>query len=200
MALFAIAPSFVAGFVPTPRTSTPKITTTTTTTTTTDNFKYYGAIAPTGEFDPLNILTDKNRKFMREAELQHGRVAMLAAVAIPGLEMLNLDSDTQSLGINYLSSMDLGSQLPFWYGLAVVEFYRMYSGWNSPFYGDKRTPFSISDDYQPGNLFRLDPEKASPRLYNTELSNGRLAMLGIAHMIGSELATGENLMTQMSHF
>ena len=197
MALFAIAPSFALGFVPTPRTSTPKITTTT---TTRDNFKYYGDIAPTGEFDPLNIVTDKNKKYLRESELQHGRVAMIAAVTIPGLEMLNLDSDTQSLGINYLSNMDLASQLPFWYGLAVVEFYRMYSGWNSPFYGDKRTPFSISDDYQPGNLFRLDPDKATPRLYNTELSNGRLAMLGVAHMIGSELVTGENLMTQMSHF
>ena len=196
MALLAIAPSFALGFVPTPRTSPSK----TTTRTTNNNFKYYGDIAPTGEFDPLNIVTEKNKKFMREAELQHGRVAMLAAVTIPGVEMLDLNSDTQSLGINYLSNMDLVAQLPFWYGLAVVEFYRMYSGWNSPFYGDKRTPFSISDDYQPGNLFRLDSDKPTPRLYNTELSNGRLAMLGVAHMIGSELATGDNLVTQMSHF
>lgn len=184
--------AYTCGFVPTPTPSQTKPT------TATKNYKYYGDIPPMGVFDPLNIVNDKNKKYIRESELQHGRLAMLAAVTIPGLEML--DPDHESLGINYLSNMDLGSQLPFWYTLAVIEFYRMYTGWNSPFYGEKRTPFSISDDYQPGNLFRLDPEKAGKRLYNTELSNGRLAMLGVAHMIASELVTGENLMHQMTHY
>jgi len=187
-----IAPTMLA-FVPTPPLKSP---TPTTTSSRTKNFRYYGDIAPLGEFDPLNIVSDGNRKFVREAELQHGRIAMLATLLIPGFEMMK----PGTLGINYLSDMDLNSQLPFWYSLAVLEFYRMYTGWNSPFYGDMRTPFSLSQDYQPGNLLRLDPEKVTQRKYNTELSNGRLAMLAAAHMVGSELATGETLAQQLAHF
>ena len=186
----AIAPTMLA-FVP-----TPPIKPTTTSATSSGDFRYYGGIAPLGEFDPLNIVNDGNRKFVREAELQHGRIAMLATLLIPGFEMM----DPSMPGIKHLSSMDLNSQLPFWYSLAVLEFYRMYTGWNSPFYGDMRTPFSLSKDYQPGNLLRLDPEKVTQRKYNTELSNGRLAMLAVAHMVGSELATGETLTQQLSHF
>ena len=162
----------------------------------TTNFKYYGDIAPVGYFDPLKIATKENTQYLREAELQHGRIAMLASVLIPGFEMMKPDT----LGINTLSNMGLDSQLPFWYSLAVLEFYRMYTGWNSPFYGDNRKPFSLSKDYQPGNLLRLNPDKVTQRKYNTELSNGRLAMLAAAHMIGSELATGETLAQQLSHF
>lgn len=189
-----IAPTMLA-FVPTPPLKSPTPTPTTTSSRTT-NFRYYGDIAPLGEFDPLNIVSDGNRKFVREAELQHGRIAMLATLLIPGFEMMK----PGTLGINYLSDMDLNSQLPFWYSLAVLEFYRMYTGWNSPFYGEMRTPFSLSKDYQPGNLLRLNPEKVTQRKYNTELSNGRLAMLAAAHMVGSELATGETLAQQLAHF
>ena len=160
------------------------------------NFKYYGDIAPVGYFDPLKIANKENTQYLREAELQHGRIAMLATVLIPGFEMMK----PGTLGINYLSDMDLNSQLPFWYSLAVLEFYRMYTGWNSPFYGDDRTPFTLSKDYQPGNLLRLNADKVTQRKYNTELSNGRLAMLAAAHMVGSELATGETLAQQLSHF
>lgn len=186
----AIAPTMLS-FVPTPPVKPP-----TTSATPSGNFRYYGGIAPLGEFDPLNIVNDGNRKFVREAELQHGRIAMLASLLIPGFEMMK----PGTLGINYLSDMDLNSQLPFWYSLAVLEFYRMYTGWNSPFYGDMRTPFSLSKYYQPGNLLRLDPEKVTQRKYNTELSNGRLAMIAAAHMVGSELATGQTLAQQLGHF
>lgn len=186
----AIAPTMLS-FVPTtPPVKPPSVS------TNSGNFRYYGDIAPLGEFDPLNIVNDNNRKFVREAELQHGRIAMLASLLIPSFEMMK----PGTLGINYLSDMDLNSQLPFWYSLAVLEFYRMYTGWNSPFYGDMRTPFSLSKDYQPGNLLRLNPDKVTQRKYNTELSNGRLAMLAAAHMVGSELATGQTLAQQLGHF
>lgn len=160
------------------------------------NFRYFGDISPTGYFDPLKIANKENTQYLRESELQHGRIAMLATLLIPGFEMMK----PGTLGINYLSNMDLDSQLPFWYSLAVLEFYRMYTGWNSPFYGDDRKPFTLSKDYQPGNLLRLNPDKVTERKYNTELSNGRLAMLAAAHMVGSELVTGETLAQQLSHF
>merc|ERR1740127_240174 len=40
-------------------------------------------------FDPLNLGTDENFAYMREAEIKHGRLAMLAAVAWPLQEILN---------------------------------------------------------------------------------------------------------------
>jgi hypothetical protein len=160
------------------------------------NFKYKGDIAPIGYFDPLKISNKENVKYLRESELQHGRIAMLATLLIPGFEMM----DPSMPGIKHLSSMDLNSQLPFWYGMAVLEFYRMYTGWTSPFYGNDTSTFTLKEDYQPGNLIRLNPDKVTQRKYNTELSNGRLAMLAAAHMVGSELATGQTLAQQLSHF
>lgn len=148
--------------------------------------KYMGDIAPTGFFDPLKLSNEKNSQFLREAELQHGRAAMLASVIIPVCEMMKPDT----LGINYLSDMDFKSQLPFWYSMAYLEFYRMFTGWNNPFVGEDNSIFELNPDYQPGNLLRVNEDNVPDRRYNQELSNGRLAMLAAAHMIGSELATG----------
>ena len=151
------------------------------------DFKYYGDIAPTGFFDPLKLSSEKNSKYLREFELQHGRVAMVASTLIPLYELMRPDE----LGINYLSSMDFGQQLPFWYVMALLEFGRMKSGWQNPF--TNGTLFSLKDDFQPGNHLNFDVNKVSDRAYNSELSNGRLAMLATAHMIASELVTGHGL-------
>ena len=150
-------------------------------------FKYYGDVAPLNYFDPLNLATDKNSKYLREFELQHGRVAMIASTLIPLYEMMK----PGTLGINYLSDMDFGKQLPFWYVMALLEFGRMKSGWQNPFTDGKL--FTLKDDFQPGNHLNFDVDKVSDRAYNSELSNGRLAMLAAAHMIGSEVITGQSL-------
>lgn len=151
------------------------------------DFKYYGDIAPTGFFDPLKISNELNSKYLREFELQHGRVAMVASTLIPLYEYMK----PGTLGINYLSSMDFGEQLPFWYVMALLEAGRLRSGWQNPF--TNGTLFTLKNDFQPGNHLNFDVDKVSERAYNSELSNGRLAMLAAAHMIGSELLTGHGL-------
>ena len=46
--------------------------------------------------------------------------------------------------------------------------------------------------YQPGNVFSYDVDKVSDFLYESELSNGRIAMLAVAGIMGSELLTGQS--------
>jgi len=157
------------------------------------SFNYQGDLPPVNYFDPLKLNSETNFKedrvkYWREAELQHGRTAMLGATALPLLELTNPDT----LSINYLSDLNSMMQSPFWAGMLVYEFLRMSIGWENPFNNDAKA-FSLKDDYQPGNLLKVNKENVSTNRYNRELSNGRLAMLACGHIIGSELVTNHGL-------
>ena len=97
-----------------------------------------------------------------------------------------------TLSINYLSQMYFNGQLPFWYVMALAEFYRMRTGWENPF-SKNGSAFTLKDDFQPGNYLNVNKDKVPDRRYNAELSNGRLAMLAAAHMVASEVVTGNPL-------
>ena len=47
-----------------------------------------GSTKPIENFDPLNLSSEENTPLLREAELKHGRLAMLAATGIPIAEMM----------------------------------------------------------------------------------------------------------------
>ena len=54
------------------------------------SFKYVGDTKPLGYFDPLLLTQNTNEetvKYLREAELQHGRTAMVASVIFPTIEL-----------------------------------------------------------------------------------------------------------------
>ena len=67
-----------------------------------DSIEFYGDNQPTGFFDPLQVTNncdEKTLKYMREAELHHGRIAMTAALLLPIIDKLEPDT----LAVNALS-------------------------------------------------------------------------------------------------
>lgn len=158
-----------------------------------NTFKYYGDLPPVNYFDPLNInsgvdIKEEKIKYYREAELQHGRAAMLGAIALPALELMN----PNMLSINYLSNLDLMMQSPFWSSMFLYECTRLFTAYENPFVKNGKF-FTLKKDYQPGDLLNLKSTNITKERYNRELSNGRLAMLACGHIIGSELVTQQGL-------
>ena len=159
----------------------------TTTKPMTTNFNYVGDIPPVGYFDPLGICDNVDEemvKYIREAELQHGRVAMYSMVVLPTLDIL----DRKTLAIDKLASMSLEEQLPYWIGAACFECARMGAGWENPFIM-KDSFFKLSDNYQPGNVLKLPNNMYTEEDMNKELANGRLAMIGSLGYIAQEFVS-----------
>ena len=147
------------------------------------SFRYYGDTAPLNHFDPLRINSGQNAdesriRWWREAEINHGRAAMLGALALPTLKILNPDAQS----ISYLSDLPLLAQSPFWASMACYEFIRMSVGFKTP---NAANAFSLLETYQPGNVLSRDADEITEDAYNKELNNGRLAMLACAYMIAS---------------
>lgn len=171
-------PMFTSGFVAPKGFTTPKA------------FTYVGDIAPLGYFDPLGLSANCDEgtlKYLREAELQHGRVAMLSFLAMVGVDALFPDD----VAVNHLSSMSLLEQSPYWFGVASFEVARMLKGWKDP----TEAVFSLEDTYQPGNLFEVPDSEYDEESLNKELSNGRLAMIGCLGYMAQELVQHTNIIS-----
>jgi len=163
-----------------------------------------GAIAPLGYFDPIGFarqgLPLNDAKRLREAEVQHGRVAMLATVGYFFQEAL---AGTKGGGPFHIVGTPANDQLqliplPAFALLTVfigsLELYRAKVGWVEPkFEIGSNTLWTLRDTYYPGDI-GFDPLGLKPmenyafqRMQTKELSNGRLAMIGWAGMCAQEL-------------
>jgi Chlorophyll A-B binding protein len=170
-----------------------------------------GALAPMGFFDPLGFAekADENTlKRYREAELTHGRVAMLAAVGflvgekVEGSSFL-FDAQVSGPAITHLT------QVPFffWCALAVAiaaaEINRAQIGWVEPANVPVDKPGLLRADYIPGDL-GFDPLGLKPTdpdefkiMQTKELQNGRLAMLAAAGFMAQELVNGKGIVENL---
>lgn len=155
-------------------------------------------------FDPAGLTSTAKPaeiKRWREAELTHGRVAMLAAVGfLVGEQLenfpafLNVDGFIKGPAITQFQQVESRGAI-FWEPLVLVigicEAYRVAVGWSTPVGTGFNT---LKDDYSPGDLgfdpFGLKPTnpKELKDTQTRELNNGRLAMIAIAGFVGQELA------------
>jgi hypothetical protein len=170
-----------------------------------------GALAPVGFFDPLGFAEKADEPTMkryREAELTHGRVAMLAVVGflvgekVEGSSFL-FDAQVSGPAITHLT------QVPtlFWGVLAVAigaaEIKRAETGFVEP----ENVPVSkaglLRAEYYPGDLgfdpLGLKPDDADEMftMQTKELQNGRVAMLAAAGFLAQELVNGQGILENL---
>jgi len=171
-----------------------------------------GAIAPTGFFDPLNFAEkadDNTLKRYREAELAHGRVAMLATIgflvgeAVEGSSFL-FDAQITGPAISHLSQVPP----PFWIlltiGIGAAEQVRLEKGWVDPADVPVDQPGLLRADYIPGDI-GFDPLGIKPEdpeefitMQTKELQHCRLAMIAASGFLAQELVDGKGILEHLS--
>jgi hypothetical protein len=170
-----------------------------------------GALAPVGFFDPLGFAekADENTmKRYREAELTHGRVAMLAAVGflvgekVEGSSFL-FDAQITGPAIGHLAQVPVGFWVALTVAIGAAEQTRATVGWVEPENVPVDQPGLLRADYVPGDigfdplgLRPSDPEELKV-MQTKELQNGRLAMLAAAGFMAQELVDGKGIIEHL---
>lgn len=157
-------------------------------------------------FDPANMLataTVEDVRRYREAELTHGRVAMLAALGFVVGEQLedfpafmNFDGSVTGPAIYQFQQIGGNFWGPLVIAIGVCEAYRVQAGWARP---DSTGVNKLLPEYEMGDL-KFDPLGLKPTdaeelktLQTRELNNGRLAMIAIAGFVTQEFVNGTDI-------
>jgi hypothetical protein len=171
-----------------------------------------GAIAPfENVFDPLGLAAkaDENTlKRYREAEVTHGRVAMLATVGFLAGEWVEgksflWDASVKGPAITHLAQVPAGFWLSLLFGISMVEYQRAKIGWVEPENVPVDQAGLLREEYYPGDI-GFDPLNLKPSdpaefdiLATKELQNGRLAMLAAAGFMAQELVNGKGILENL---
>ena len=163
-----------------------------------------GTLAADVGFDPLGFSSSKKTLYwMRDAELKHARLAMLAAVGWPLSELwhkdiaaiLNMDSilasgdKAPSILNGGLSSVYATGILMFSIVVAgLLESKSMESG--SIFWNAEKPKDYVPGDFgfDPLNLYDIKGDRKA--METAEIKHGRLAMLAITAYVSQEFVTG----------
>lgn len=175
-----------------------------------------GALAPVGPFDPAGFLTNDagekktlgETKMLREAEVTHGRVSMLAALGFLVQEQWHplFEAGNKDLGPAIFHLDEVRSVAPAFFEvltlfIGIAEVARATTGWTNPAkkgvgpLGNlpENTVRALEDNYYPGDIgfdpLGLKPSSADEfsTMATKELQNGRLAMLAVAGFFAQEL-------------
>jgi hypothetical protein len=128
-------------------------------------------------------------KFVKEAEIKHGRVAMASSLLIPLLD--NVKPDT--LGVNFVNSLEPSTQQLLLFGFGFSEFCQLLNAYEFPSNTDKW--FKIKEDHIPGEYgfdpLELNKYNNSKSLSTNELFVGRVAMIAVTCQMVNELLLHE---------
>jgi hypothetical protein len=159
-----------------------------------------GSTAPLPDFDPAGFSKGKTKREvyrLREAELLHGRVGMLASLGFLVQENFHpLFNGVGGPAINQIPQLPPALWFGMSLGIGICESLRIQKGWSDPF-EDKGNFQQLKEGYYPGDL-GFDPLGLKPTdakglrdMQNRELNNGRLAMIAAAGFLAQEAATGQ---------
>ena len=142
-------------------------------------------------FDPLGIATDVNFSRLREAELKHGRIAMLAiteTIAVPILKKVKFDWVPSDLPNGFIQSAK---------SLTTIDCLKVIltCGILETLVFTQKDLKDMPGDYQTG-YFGVRDKGLHERELTAELENGRLAMLAILVQFVAEIITGETFQQQ----
>lgn len=160
-----------------------------------DPAQQVGAIAPLGYFDPLGFAKKGDKKGfreLREAELKHGRVAMMASVGLVMQHFVHLNVPVIEINVK-TAPYSLGAWAVFFgpvgfFGLTGVVF----------FTGLLELVFWLPAGKEAGDFGDpLGLGMYTEDMRNKELSNGRFAMIAVAGIFAAELATGKDCIQQL---
>merc|ERR1719163_664910 len=152
-------------------------------------------------FDPLGFARGKSKDEvyrLREAEITHARVAMLACAGFLVQEKVHpLFSGDGGPAIDQIPA------LPVWVwgvmlaGIGGAEQVRIAKGWQKLDPSTQTASQTLREGYIPGDL-GFDPANIRPKdptklalMQERELANGRLAMIGAAGFLLQEGITGQ---------
>merc|ERR1719261_247989 len=138
--------------------------------------EWAGVTGPLGFFDPIGLSKDVDAgrlAFYREAEIKHGRVAMLAATGFLFQEhfaFTGIDSPS------YVSFEQPGLDGSLWFFLALAL-------------GNVEGKSVATFEPLEGGIVSEQNEAKLKLMQSKEINNGRLAMIGILGMVVQELLT-----------
>ena len=155
-----------------------------------------------GDFDPLNMSKQPvgTVRRYREAEVMHGRVAMVAFVGFfvgehGAHQVLDVEpSLTHDALLLKTPGLLLGALATV---VGVCEAYRAARGWVTP--ESPEQVWEMRDSYYPGDIgfdpLRLAPADASgfATMATRELQHGRLAMIAFMGLVAQEYQTHETV-------
>jgi len=172
-----------------------------------------GSLDPAPEFDPLGLAKDQSLETLkkwREAETQHGRVAMLAFIGLLITEepiafhpLFEVNEKDIGPAIRHLDEVRASTPIffeVFALFIGALEVNRALIGWKSP---NEAKFQELNDDYYPGDV-NFDPLGLKPddaveffEMSTKEIQHGRVAMLATAGIIAQELTNGKEIFVNL---
>ena len=165
-----------------------------------------GILAPIGLFDPLGLAAKATPNILRkyrEAELTHGRIAMLASVGFLVGEAVSFDGAYTGSGLNQLGQLPGIDYIYFIVAAFGIETRRVRNVIINPTTCEKEDVGKYILDSVPGDI-GFDPLGLKPddledfRIKQTkELQNGRLAMIAASGFLAQELVDNKGIVEHL---